>query len=244
MRIEMEGFIEQQPTYTHVGYTAAALQSVALAPRDHDLHPAQWALGPSLISASLLCLILATVSWRRLRHRSALRWIAAVGAVLAASTLMAGALRIREPVAPVGVFTDEFITTLYRLETLSAQTEAFAERTGRYPTEDEWHEMFTGADIVDGWGQPFHYETGTPQWALAGGHMFGLVEDNVRQYGYVIGSMAEARGGWNAQDIHSWYLGADGVYGTPDDAETLKYIFEKVRIDARAYPHGRTPRKG
>ena len=38
--------------------------------------------------------------------------------------------------------------------------------------------------------------------------------------------------------------GADGVYGTPDDAETLKYIFEKVRIDARAYPHGRAPRKG
>ncbi len=243
MRIEMEGFIEQQPTYTHVGYTAAALQSVALAPRDHDLHPAQWAFGPSLISASLLCLILATVSWRQLRHRGALRWLAAVGAVLAASTLMAGALRIREPLPPVGVFTDEFITTLYRLEKLSAETEAFAERTGRCLTEDEWHAIFTGEDARDGWGHPFRYGLGDPEWADGPPERL-LPDGTTPPRPYVIGSMAQARGDYPIRSIFSYYLGADGVYGTADDGEMLKYIFERVRIDAGDYPHGRTPRKG
>ncbi len=243
MRIEMEGFIEQQPTYTHVGYTAAALQSVAIAPRNYAPDPGQWIIGPSLISASLLCLILATVSWRQLRHRGALRWIAAIGALLAASALMAGALRVRELKPPIGDLTDEFVTTLYRLEKLCAETEAFAEGTGRYPSEDEWHTMFTSEDARDGWGHPFRYGLGHPDWAEGPPEVLPPGGEQARDR-YVIGSMAEARGDWHLRSIFSWYLGDDGVYGTPDDSEFLKYIFEKVKIDARAYPHGRTPRKG
>ncbi len=243
MRIEIEGFIEQQPTYTHVGYTAAAMHTVAFAPRGYEPHPAQWALGPSLISASLLCLILATVSWRQLKHRGALRWIAAIGAVLAASTLMAGALRIREPLPPVGNLAGEFVTTLYRLEKLCAETEAFAERTGRYPTEQEWHTVFTGEDARDGWGHPFKYGLGRPEWAASPPEALPADGKQARDP-YVIGSMAEARGDYPISSIFSYYLGADGVYGTSDDSEFLAYVFEKGKLPSTVYPHGRTPRKG
>ncbi len=246
MQMEFEGYIQQQPAYSHVGYAAAVLEAVAVDVRHGGPRPGEVLAGQSLIGASLVCLVVAAVCWRRLAGRGTWRWVAVGGSLLAGSALMVAGLHFRHLPPRIGDLTAEFVTTLYRLEELSAATDAFADEWGRHPTTDEWYALFPNGETLDGWGKPLRYVPGCPEWAMEDHAVIasGLPHEDVMAQPYVIASMASLRGGYPAQNVLSWQLGRDGVFGTQDDSELFKRVFEMTRTNANRLPHGRTPRKG
>ena len=144
MRIEHYGTVQAEPPYQHVGYTAAAvIASYSRFSTDMTV----------LFGSLVLAVTLAAMAARR--TRVAWQWpaVAAVLVVLAgvAAAHYTGHFETRS-------LQPQFYTTIYRLEHLSALTDAWIDEHGRPPTQAEWGAINKGDSRLDGWQYPFQYE--------------------------------------------------------------------------------------
>lgn len=213
MDIEYEGLVEVQPTYQHVGYTAAAFDTDAYVNPAHRTEINAWS------GMAVLGMALALIVGRRSGRTSA---GAVAAAVLLGLALVGGAVALGIDRVPAGTMTPEFHGTLVKLERLVAETDAWVAEHGRPPTEDEWAAMHEEPPR-DGWGHPFEYT------ALDSPNQDGRL--------YQITSLGEHRGHTDrlVWDIPSFWLGEDGRFGTDDDWRTLQFGLEGV--DVERYQH-------
>lgn len=209
MQMEYEGYIQQQPTYSHVGYTAACIDTYVSTTRNP--------MSGMFIGAALLLMILATVTFRR--SHGWLRFVVAPALVIATIASAYGALLSLN--SPAYHLSDAFYATLYRMERLVIATDAWCAEHGRAPTQTEWEKMFAEDDRKDGWGNQFAYDDSA----------------SYGRRPYQITSLGELRGRhpdivW---DIPCYWLGSDGRFGTQDDGHMLEYIGR--RTDWSQYLH-------
>lgn len=205
MRIEYQGTIEAQPPFQHVGYISA-----------FPVHGSVQASGPFHMLYALAAagaIAVALIAGRRERTRKAA--IAGAFAVLCAMGVGAflGAF-------PDQAMTPQFQRTLFDLEHLSAQTEAWAQQHGRLPTPDEWH-------------------------AAIGSHM--PRDERGPMYRYEVQEHASGRDGQHYRVLRtplaqSQLLGPDGLFGTADDAGSLKQTMRRLTPWEPRPAHGRTAR--
>ncbi len=205
MRIEYEGTIEVQPPFQHVGYISA-----------YPVHGSVQASAPfhmfyAVIAAGAIAV--ALVAGRRERTRKA-----AIGGAFA--VLCAIGVGAFLGAFPDQAMTPQFAKTLYDLEHLSAQTEAWAQQHGRLPTQDEWQ-------------------------AAIGSHM--PRDERGPMYRYEVRSHASRFDGQHYQILrtrlaHSWLLGPDGLHGTADDEGSLKQTMRRLTPWQPRPAHGRTAR--
>lgn len=212
MRIEYEGVIEQQPAYSHVGYTAAAFTTNEYVHGGSRREMTAWA------GVAILGLALVLMAGRRWRFAGAGRGAVTLGVIglgLLAGGISMGVMRT----LPTGEMTPEFHATLVALERLVAETDAWVAAHGRPPTEDEWMRMHPVAPR-DGWGHPLEYHAGER----------GLIWWDKR--GYRIVSLGRLRGKSDqiVWDIPSEWLGRDGRFGTADDGPELAAGLEGVDL--------------
>ncbi len=220
MRIEYEGAIEVQPAYQHVGYISACVDSyVSTTQRPYS---------SLLLGMALLFVVLSVLTARRMQGSRCwvLVTLAAVAAIVAGG---AGVWALKNPVKRP--YT-EFYVTVYRLEKLSADTEAWAEHHGRLPNADEWQAMHDPAELLDGWGHPFEY-TIHPDEPGFDGQFFAVTSLGIHR----------GKNGSDIWDIPSWILGGDGVFGTSDDRPDFREMFYGFTLDPAIFPHGRSPRE-
>lgn len=243
MRIEYQGHVQNQTYYTHVGYTAAALA------QDPRYFGQATAPTTGLMGAAILVLLAGVMVARR--ARSSWRRLLALALFTIAVGTAAQAIRTANQPRPNG--RASLATTLYRLEKLSALTDAWLASNGRPPTLKEWRPLAAGLD-TDGFGQPLRYKLPDPNERellqqdacySRGGYdreLFSLQERS----GYVIyaNGTRGSSSSLDLTDLCNWHLGVDGLYGTADDTDLLKYLLEKTRLTGTEYAHGRTPRKG
>jgi hypothetical protein len=222
MRIEHYGTIQAEPPYQHVGYTAAAvIASYSRFSSDMTF----------LFGSLVLAVTLAAMAARR--TRVAWQW-PAVAAVLIviAGTAVAHYTGHFE----TNSLQPQFYTTIYRLEDLSARTDAWIDEHGRLPTQAEWEAIEKGESELDGWQYPFQYQP--------------LGQSNGKDgQEYIIISIGKApkkddRALRSVWAIPSWLLGRDGVFGTWDDDSSLRSALTGVNLRGHRYPHAREPRTG
>lgn len=231
MRIEYQGHVQAKTYYTHVGYISAALAESAAAPPN--------SVPPMLMGAGTLLLVLGLVVAGRAKRYG--RWLA--GACIAAALASFG-FAVWNAIATPSL-SPSFYVTLYRLERLCAETEAWTAAHRRPFTEAEWRAAHRGVEARDGWGRRFTYGT----FPLKDRSVENLFFDDppgsyeaAKELGYVIISDGATDKPHSMRSVCSWYLGDDGLFGTVDDASILKYVFR--RISPNRYAHARAPRTG
>jgi len=213
MRIEYEGVIEQQPSYQHVGYTAAAFDTDAYVSGGHRTEINAWS---GMVVLGLAFGLIVSRRWGRSSTGGG------IAAILLGLALVGGGVALGIELVPDGSMTPQFHATLYRLEGLCAATDAWVAEHGRPPTAEEWAAMHEEPPL-DGWGHPFEF---TPY-------------DSPGRDGrlYCVTSLAENHGHSDSVvwDIPSWWLGRDGRFGTDDDWELLSDGLSGVGVERYAH---------
>lgn len=238
MRIEYQGVIEVRPSYQHVGYLAAAMM--------YDSRTSGGVVPPLFIGSGLMLLLIGAMVTRRMR--SGWRWVVLTVAVLGVAALGVASARMAATVE----VAPEFYVTMYRLEALDAQTEAWTAQHKRPPTAAEWRKL-AASNALDGWGKLFEYRQTDGSWPCV-----LAFSPNGRDapigLGYVIWSeRAGATGqgshggpGPHIGDLSNWHFGADGLFGTTDDERNFRGNLKLGRhkhLDPRKYPHARVARE-
>lgn len=216
MRIEYQGHVEANPSYSHVGYLSAA-QVPSVFKADQS---GAWVF----LGLALLC----AVSARRLaaRGRGALLGLGVVACLVAAgaaAVAFASSLRHYE-------LTPAFTLTVQRLERLSEATDNFERQHKRLPTQQEWSRLGTPEDHEDAWGNAFVYTLENR-----------FADRDGRPYGIMVAEASHSMPG----RLSSAAFGRDGLIGTEDDCQAAGSILGNLKhhgIDLTTFPHGRTPR--
>ncbi|MFW5867500.1 MAG: hypothetical protein ACOCX2_06760, partial [Armatimonadota bacterium] len=146
MRIEYEGLVEQQPTYQHVGYVAAATDGL--------VNPAFRAEQSFASGIAVLGLALVLIATRQ--TVAARRWGWIIGIMLGLSLVGVAWALPRGAMVPEGTMAPEFHATLFWMEKAVAETEAAAAQRGRPLHLWEWNRMYTRPPR-DGWGNAMWY---------------------------------------------------------------------------------------
>ncbi len=217
MRIEYEGLVEQQPTYQHVGYTAAATDGLVTP---------SWRTDQSLVfGIAVLGIALVLIGTRQTMVTRKWGWI--IGIMLGLSALGLAWMLPDAEAVPEGTMAPELHATLYWLERTVAETEAAAAQRGRPLNPSEWEAMYIEPPR-DGWHNAMWYVR--------------LDEDESGRDGrsWHIVSAGQYAGGGSQYPITSEWLGADGRFGTADDTPEL---YSALRgVDLTRYQHYRTAR--
>jgi hypothetical protein len=231
MRIEYQGQVQAKTYYMHVGYLSAGLA------QGGDVHTDP--LSGVYAGAGVLLLVLALIAARRVK--STWRWWIAVFLLLAA--LGSGLLAYSK--ARYVVISPQYYQTLYRMEELSAATEAWIDQNGRVPTVAEWQAMFPTTEMQDGWGKPLRYSQ-LAQWRERCLHCSEATWSIMENYGYVIWwPVLNPDGDSPAPgELTNWHFGGDGLFGPADDDYVFQSALKYKRLDPIRYPHGRTARTG
>ncbi len=228
MRIESEGFVEVQPTYQHVGYVSAAVNHNVL---NQQAPPAGVFFGLALMSIVLAMMVQRKIGRSHGHPLSSVLAFAGLGLfVLGWARMHPGVvLHWRTELTP------EFATTMYQMERLCAETEAWAAEHGRLPTADEWNAVHRNAEDCDGWGVPFEYR----RWSEPSPFDDQCYEISMSS------AQAKRIGSGYKKPICSYHLGPDGLFGTDDDRRGHPALgsIEFHRADLSQFRHGRTPRK-
>jgi hypothetical protein len=191
----------------------------------------------SYVGTSILLVTLAAIAVRRLK--TPWRWglagllvLAAVGSGLSAHSL-----------TRYVVVTPQYYQTIYRIEKLSASTDAWVERHGRPPTVAEWRAMQPIEETEDGWGRLLRY-CPFDEKAL------GYIRNNesrklAKRLGYIIWWPIDLqRNTPDVTELTNWHFGPDGLFGTADDEPALAHEMRYKPLDPMKYPHARAPRAG
>ena len=178
MRIEYEGVVEQQATYSHVGYVSVASTRMNSEPG------AQAGLG-----IAALGLMLALMAYGRRSRRTASIGIGIVGLLMLVS---GGLLAATRGGATEKYYPSPYTETSYRLHSFNHLLNAFVERGDDLPAElprREVEDFQTAGDVddpnLDAWGRPFKCvrdmpeEFGRPYNVISAGAdgEFGTVDD-------------------------------------------------------------------
>lgn len=230
MRIEYQGHVREQTYYTHVGYVSAALA------QDTEIRGLPQPLPFAMMMAAVLALLIAV---RAARSMAPLRACLLVAAPLAAVAATAWGIYLPELARSRAIYT-----TLTRLETLTARTDDWIASHGRAPTPVEW-EALAGPLARDGWGKPLRYEAdGRASLGMEGRMQMPRASAlALERWRYLIRTdHGKGSGGRLAYgDLHNWQLGADGLFGTDDDSEDLRYLSGRRPLMG-FLPHGRQAR--
>jgi hypothetical protein len=215
MRVEYAGE-PGRVVYSHVGYVSSAM-----APYLDAKPPAQVSLPPTALAGLLLTALWIGIASRRMARAQL------VGLAVCCTAGFAMVCEL-QPQWPRRVWRSSVAKTaqrtLVRLESLTDEVDTWAAKHGRPPSSDEWQALRLGT-ARDGWGEPFTYER--------------LTKPGPDGQRYRITSQGSARRAPSAQfALTSTSLGADALYGTPDDSEPCTYLYV-----ATGEHHGRGPRR-
>ncbi len=219
MQMEFEGYIQQQPTYSHVGYLSAAVNHSVLD-QNH--------MG---IGLSLCITLVLTVAAMSLHRQARSGWSRAVFVVLAVGAGVFAVHSAYALIVPTWRIDPRLEQTLYSIEAVAARTEAWATAHGRVPTSEEWTAAFNIPETRDGWGRRFEYEV-VDEPNLHDGQMYLLrVCDDTR------------RDLLSGRNLVSSDAGADGLFGTSDDRFTPELsILDYRKVNLARLQHGRAAR--
>lgn len=231
MRIEYQGHVQNQTYYTHVGYLSSGLRGV----NDVRTDP----LSGVCLGAVILLLLLSVTSVRRLRTK----WRWPLAALLVIAAIGSGALAYSK--SRQVVLTPDYYLTIYRIERLSALTDGWIERNGRPPTVSEWNAMCPAEEREAGRGKSLRYALlRKDEWLSAAATQPSL-QATITRAGYVIWWPVHGTVDWPAGgELTNWHAGSDGLFGTRDDARSLRLAFRQKQLAPPKYAHGRTPREG
>jgi len=218
MQMEYEGYIQEQPAYSHVGYTAAAVNHSVLDQNHMGL------------GLSLCIMLVFTVAAMAARRRVVTRADRAIFAILIAGVAVFAAQSVYALIIPRWEIDPRFEQTLINIETMAAKTEAWAAEHGRVPTVDEWNAAFDIPEARDGWGRPFEYE---------------VLDDPGPFDGqlYAIRVCKQAQRVKTLYQTESGYAGPDGLFNTEDDFSMHGLsILDYRKVDLTGLQHGRAAR--
>ncbi len=159
MRIEYEGVVEQQPTYSHVGYVSVASTRMNSEPA------AQAGLG--IAALGLMLTLMAYGQRGRKARRTASIALGIVGMLM---LLSGGILAATRGGVSEKYYPSPYTETSYRLNLFDRPLNAVVEAGGELPAELPRREVedFQTADDVDdpnldAWGRPFRYVRDVPE---------------------------------------------------------------------------------
>ena len=216
MEMQFEGYIQQQPTYSHVGYTAAAVNHSVLDQNHMGL------------GLSLCITLVLTVAAMAARRHIVTRADRAIFAILIAGVAVFAAQSVYALAIPQWEIDPRFEQTLVNIETMTEKTEAWEREYGRLPTVDEWNAVFDIPEARDGWGARLAYK----------------VLDEPARDGmmYVIQTSRDGLPG-DYFRARSFEAGPDGLFHTEDDFYSLNLgILKHRKVDLSNLRHGRTAR--
>ena len=154
VRIEYEGIVEQQPTYSHVGYFSAANARIVNGESDFPL-------AAGLATTALVFALVAA----RLVGRGSRKGGIVVGvlALVAAGGVIALGLKPFQPASYEAITPN--ITTYWRLQDHAFQVESYRDRHGAFPSElplrehdkDARRSLGIWNTNRDAWGREFRY---------------------------------------------------------------------------------------
>ncbi len=218
MEMEFEGYIQQQSTYSHVGYTAAAVNHSVLD-QNH--------MG---IGLSLCITLVLTVVAMSVHRQTRTGWSRAAVVTLAILAGLFAAQSVYALFVPRFEIDPRFAQTLYNIEAMTAKTEAWAAENGRVPTVEEWGAQFAIPEARDGWGRPFEYEVLDEP-----GPFDGQL--------YTIRVCKQAQRIEMLYQTESSLAGPDGLFNTEDDFYMLGLsVLEYRKVDLSNLRHGRSAR--